>query len=138
MTLSESSLFERLRDERGARDPSMSLDRARLRQSIADNLQRLVTARVMHAPAQLDYGLPDPNEILHAPDGGADLIRKRLKHCVEHYEPRLTDVRILHIESAELGHTIHFSLQARLKSDPPEPIAIDARIGPNGRIVVTA
>ena len=138
MTLSENTLFERLRDERAARDPSMSLDRARLRQSIADNLRRIFGSREMHAPAQLDYGMPDPNVILHADDGGADLLRKRLKHCVEQYEPRLKDVRVLHIDSAEIGHQIQFSLHATLVSDPPEPITLDASIEANGRIRVTA
>lgn len=137
MPLSDSTLFERLRDDRAARDPSMSLDRARLRQSIAANLERIFASREMHAPAQLDYGMPDPNTILHAQDGGADLLRKRLKECVEKYEPRLAKVRVLHIESAEIGHQIQFSLQATLQADPPEPIALDATIAANGRIRVT-
>lgn len=137
MTLSETTLFERLREDRAARDPSMSLDRARLRRSIADNLQRIFGSREMHAPAQLDYGMPDPNTILHAQDGGTELLRKRLKECVERYEPRLSNVRVLHIESAELGHQIQFSLQAILQSDPPEPIALDASIDAYGRITVT-
>ena len=137
MTLSENTLFERLREDRAARDPSMSLDRARLRRSIADNLYRIFSSREMHAPAQLDYGMPDPNTILHAEDGAA-LMRKRLKHCVERYEPRLKDVRVLHIDSAVLGHQIQFTLQATLASDPPEPITLDASIEANGRIRVTS
>jgi type VI secretion system protein len=137
MPLSDSTLFERLRDDRAARDPSMSLDRARLRQSIAANLERIFGSREMHAPAQLEYGMPDPNTILHAQDGGAELLRKRLKECVERYEPRLQKVRVLHIESAELGHQIQFSLHATLQSDPPEPITLDATIAANGRIAVT-
>ena len=47
------------------------------------------------------------------------------------------EVRVLHIESAEIGHQIQFSLQATLQSDPPEPIALDATIAANGRIRVT-
>ena len=51
MSLAEETLFERLRRGRAARDPSLSLDRARLRSSIADNLQRILSSREMHAPA---------------------------------------------------------------------------------------
>ncbi|MFT4542022.1 MAG: type VI secretion system protein [Planctomycetota bacterium] len=138
MTLSENTLFERLRDDRAARDPSMSLDRGRLRESIASNLHRIFSSREMHAPAQLDYGMPDPNTILHALDGGADLMRKRLKQCVELYEPRLKDVRVLQIDSTEIGHQIQFSLHATLVSDPPEPIVLAASIEASGRIRVTA
>ena len=137
MHLSENTLFERLRDERAARDPSMSLDRARLRQSIANNLERVFTSREMHAPAQLDYGMPDPNTILHASEGSADLLRQRLKACVEAYEPRLQSVRVLEIDAVEIGTKMHFSIHATLVSDPPEPISIDASIEATGRIRVT-
>ncbi|MCB9877484.1 MAG: type VI secretion system baseplate subunit TssE [Planctomycetes bacterium] len=138
MGISESTLFERLREARAARDPSMSLDRARLRRSIAENLRRIFTSRELHAPAQPDYGMPDPNQVLHAWDGGAELMRKKLKSCVEQFEPRLRDVRVLHIESAELGHAIQFTLHAKLASDPPEPIVLDATIAADGRIHVKA
>lgn len=116
----------------------MSLDRTRLRESIAANLHRIFSSRELHAPAQLDYGMPDPNTILHALDGGADLMRKRLKQCVELYEPRLTNVRVLQIDSTEIGHQIQFSLHATLVSDPPEPIVLEASIEASGRIRVTA
>jgi predicted component of type VI protein secretion system len=90
----------------------------------------------MHAPAQPDSGMPDPNVILHADAGGAELMRKKHKQCVELYAPRLKDVRVLHVESAELGQTVRFSLHATLRSDPPEPIVLDASVEPNGRIRV--
>lgn len=116
----------------------MSLDRARLRRSIADNLLRIFTSREMHAPAQLDYGMPDPNEILHAYEGGPELMRKKLKQCIELYEPRLKDVRVLHVETAGLGQTMHFSLQATVRSEPPSPITLDAAVEADGRIHVNA
>jgi type VI secretion system lysozyme-like protein len=138
MNLSENTLFERLRDERSARDPSMSLDRSRLGKSIANNLQRIFSSREMHAPAQLDYGMPDPNTILHAPDGGSDLLRNRLKAGVELYEPRIKGVRVLHLESTEIGHDIQFVIQGSLVSEPPEKITFTVSITANGHITVTA
>jgi type VI secretion system protein len=137
MTLSENTLFERLRDDRAARDPSMSLDRVRLMDSIAANLQRIFSSREMHAPAQLDYGMPDPNTILHALDGGADLMRSRLKLCIENYEPRLTDIRVQMLQSAEIGHQMQFSIKAALATDPPERVVLKAAIEASGRISVT-
>lgn len=116
----------------------MSLDRARLMESIANNLHRIFSSREMHAPAQLDYGMPDPNTILHATDGGADLMRTRLKQCVELFEPRLTDVRILMLQTAEIGHQMQFSIKAALVTEPPERVVLTASIEANGRIRVTA
>jgi len=114
----------------------MSLDRVRLMESIAGNLGRIFSSREMHAPAQLRYGLPDPNTILHALDGGADLMRSRLKTCVELYEPRLTDVRIVMVQTAEIGHQMQFAIKAALPTDPPERVVLRATIEANGRILV--
>ncbi|HEX5053713.1 MAG TPA: type VI secretion system baseplate subunit TssE [Planctomycetota bacterium] len=136
MHISEETLFERLRQGRAARDPSLSLDRARLRKSIAENLQRIFTSREMHAPAQPEYGMPDPGEILHALQGGPELMRKKLKLCVEQFEPRLTDVKVLHVETVDFGHTLHFTVRAVLRGMPSERLSLDATVEPSGEVRV--
>lgn len=138
MGIAEDTLFERLRQGRTARDPSLSLDRARLRASIAANLQQIFTSRELHAPAQPDYGMPDPGELLHALQGGPELMRKRLKACVEQFEPRLQDVKVMQIEAAEFGHELHFTLRGALRGMPQERLSFDATVQPDGRIRVQA
>lgn len=115
----------------------MSLDHSRIMESIANNLARIFASREMHAPAQLDYGMPDPNTILHALDGGADLMRSRLKQCVDLYEPRLTDVRVILLKSEEIGHQMQFSIKAALATEPPVRVVLQASIQASGRIQVT-
>jgi type VI secretion system protein len=138
MSLAEETLFERLRRGRAARDPSLSLDRARLRSSIADNLQRILSSREMHAPAQPEYGMPDPGEVLHALQGGPEMMRRKLKQCIELFEPRLTDVKVMQVATVDFGHTLHFTLRAQLREMPQERITLDASVEPNGRIRVKA
>jgi type VI secretion system protein len=138
MTLADETLFERLRQGRAVRDPSLSLDRVRLRRSIADNLQRIFMSREMHAPAQPDYGMPDPGEVLHALQGGPELVRRRLKQCIEVFEPRLQDVKVFQLESAAFGHTLRFRLRASLRGMVNELVDFDAAIEPSGLIRVDA
>jgi type VI secretion system protein len=138
MTLADETLFERLRQGRAVRDPSLSLDRVRLRRSIADNLQRIFMSRELHAPAQPEYGMPDPGEILHALQGGPELVRRRLKVCIEAFEPRLQDVKVFQLENAAFGHTLRFRLRANLKGMASEVIEFDAAIEPSGLIRVDA
>jgi len=138
MSLADETLFERLRQGRAVRDPSLSLDRVRLRRSIADNLQRIFMSREMHAPAQPDYGMPDPGEVLHALLGGPELVRRRLKHCIEVFEPRLQDTKVFQLENVAFGHTLRFRLRATLRGMANEVVDFDAAIEPNGRIRVDA
>lgn len=136
MALADETLFERLQRGRPPRDPSLSIDRPRLRRSIAQNLERLLSSREGHAPALPDYGMPDPGEILHALQGGPELVRKRLKHVIETFEPRLQDVKVMQVEDVSFGQTLRFSLRAQLRDLPQERWAFDFVVQPTGRLKV--
>jgi type VI secretion system protein len=134
MALADETLFERLLRGRPVRDPSMSIDRARLRRSIAANLERLLSSREGHAPAQPDYGMPDAGEVLHAWQGGPELVRKRLKQVIETYEPRLQDVKVLQVQDVAFGQTLRYSLRAQLRGMPQENWAFELVVQPTGRL----
>jgi type VI secretion system protein len=69
--------------------------------SIVDNLDRLFNTRrgtIEHMP---DYGLPDISEIYRdIPDSIPDL-QSAIQQTVEKYEPRLTNVQVVHKEREE-------------------------------------
>lgn len=136
MPLQNETLFERLRQGDTGRGASMSLDRARLRQSIVDNLQRIFVSREQHSRAQPDYGMPDPAELLHSLPGGAELLRRRLKACTEQFEPRLLDVKVVYVDAGDFGHTLRFTLTGTLRDVPGERWSFQATLLPNGRIRV--
>ena len=135
-TLSDETLFERLRRGRDASSVSLSLDRTRLRASIVANLQRLFTSREQHAPSRPDYGMPDPGELLFSLPGGAELLRRRIKSAVEQFEPRLRDVKVLNVEAGDFGHTLRFALSGALVGAGAERWTFQATLRPDGRVHV--
>ena len=136
MSLPEQTLFERIRNADAPRDPSMLLDKARLMRSVAENLRRMLTSRVGHAPAQMDYGMPDPVEIAVTFPGSADHLRRALKECIERYEPRLVDVQVLLVETEGDDHNVRLVVRAGLQGDPRNKVSLDTSIAPDGRLLV--
>ena len=136
MTLSEQTLFERIRSANAPRDPSMSLDKSRLMRSVADNLRRILTSRVGHAPAQMDYGMPDPIEIAVSFAGKPEQLRRALKQCIERYEPRLVDVQVLQVETQDDDQTVRLMVRAGLVGDPQERVSLEANVDPSGKLIV--
>jgi predicted component of type VI protein secretion system len=65
-------------------------------------------------------------------------MRKKLKACVEQFEPRLCEVKVLQVEVAEFGHELHFTLRGQLRGMPQERLSFDATVLPSGGIRVHA
>ena len=136
MSISEQTLFERIRNADAPRDPSMTLDRSRLMRSVADNLSRILASRVGHAPAQMDYGMPDPVEIAMTYPASVDRLRKALKECIERYEPRLVDVQVLMVETEDDDRNVRLVVRAGLRGNPAEKISIDTSVDSAGKLQV--
>lgn len=89
-------LFERLFDPTRARHKDGSgFD---LREAVRDQIQRLVWARTSGAGDEasnaIDFGLPSIVEIGQNNSSQLERYAQRLKRLIEHYEPRLGNVRI--------------------------------------------
>lgn len=136
MSISEQTLFERIRNADAPRDPSMTLDRSRVMRSVADNLSRIFSSRVGHAPAQMDYGMPDPVEIAMSFPSGVDTLRKALKECIERYEPRLVDVQVLMVETEGDDRNVRLMVRAGLLGHPNETVSIDTSVDSAGKLQV--
>lgn len=133
------TLFERLRnpDASGAR--SLQEDHKALLASIVRNLDRILNARVGQAPAQLDYGIPQPSEIAQGYPESIGQIQKALRLCIEKYEPRLRDVQVMQIESEDTKLAVRFQVSARLATTSDQrQIRFDTMIDPSGHIEMTA
>jgi type VI secretion system protein len=129
------SLFERLRKARtdsvriSADDPQEKL------RSAIRNLQNLFNAWAGHAPAQMDLGLPPPSEIAHGYPQSIPLVIKAIRTCIEKYEPRLTDVRVMHVESEEAVLQLRFKVDAKLVTGThTEHVSFDTLVKPQGHV----
>lgn len=104
------SLFDRLtQGEAGTR---MSED-----ESIRRHLMRLFTARQGSVTALPDYGLPDLNDLTLS---RAEIINetcRAVSACIAAYEPRLTEVRVVHQPRREAAFSLDFRISA-LRREP--------------------
>ena len=122
----ERTLLERLR--KPAQGPqTMHEDAGALMRSILRNMNRILNSRAGQFPAQPDYGIPSPSEIAHAYPDSVKVVQRRMRECIEKYEPRLKDVQVTQIESDEqIGGAIR-DLKSALRGED-EPRSIQPKI----------
>lgn len=100
------SLFERLTlGEEGA-----LLDED---ESIRRHLRRMLTTRQGAVQALPDYGLPDLNDLTMSRSELTHTCCRAIEHCIEHYEPRLTEAVVRSLPGTETApFTMIFSIAA--------------------------
>lgn len=105
------------------------------RRSVLDHLRAMCTTRHGTMVTRPDYGVADVSEMIHAfPDAIAEMARS-IRHTIQTYEPRLTNVRVKHIPAEDL--TLRYELTATLVTGTSKiPVEFETTIDPSRRIVV--
>jgi type VI secretion system protein len=131
----ELTILERLR--RGdAAARSTGEDTDLLIRSIEANVARLLNAREGSAPAQPDYGMPPPSEIVHAFPRAVSRVQRHVKDLLERYEPRLADVDVVHLETGD-KLSLRFQIQARLATSSSAMwVSYELKFDPSGRVTL--
>ncbi|MFQ5773100.1 MAG: type VI secretion system baseplate subunit TssE [Kiloniellaceae bacterium] len=132
----ERSLLERIGDpdEDGRR---LHVDPARLAESVARHLTRMLNVRQGSVITLPDYGMPDFNDLFVRFPDGLNAIRRAIKDSVEKYEPRLRRVAVQYVLDEEDPLNLRFKITARLViGDRAEPVAFETLIGDSGRVQV--
>ncbi len=133
----ERTLLERLARPSAARDRTAREDPAEIVRSVLGNLQRILNARLGHAPAQPDLGMPAPSDILRTGPEAVHWILDTLRICIEKYEPRLTDVQVAHLSDEGDVLALRFQVTARLAAMKDDvPVSFDTTVDPAGRVRV--
>ena len=112
----ERSILERVRRREAPSERTALEDTNALVTSVLANLKRILNAREGHAPAQHDYGVPAPSEILYSFPVAIDMMQQHLRSCIETYEPRLHQVEVIHVENPDDPLDLLFQVQAELAS----------------------
>ena len=129
------SLFDRLNRPKGGAARTASDGTPGQIRSILKHLQRMLNSRVGHAPAQMDYGIPDPGEVAHNYSDAINQIQKSIKACVEKYEPRLTAVNVMHVVATDDILTLRFQITGQVANTKERiPVLFDTLVDPSGRI----
>ena len=136
---SERTLFERLSNPRTQGLRTVSENTSALSKYIMRTLQNMLNSRIGHAPAQMDYGIPEPSEVTHSYPHGLGDMQRAVRTCLEKYEPRLTSVNVMHVESEEDQFTLRFQITAQLATSKERiPVCFDTLVDASGSIQVKA
>ncbi len=134
---SERTLFERLSKPRTQGVRTVSENTTALGKSIMKTLQNMLNSRIEHAPAQMDYGIPEPSEVTYSYPEGLGKMQRAIRTCLEKYEPRLASVNVMHVESEEDKFSLRFQITAQLATSKERiPICFDTLIDSTGNIQV--
>ena len=137
-------LLDRLIDDAPdvQRDPPLSAAEAvaMLRRSVRRDIEALLNARRRWrswpegygelALSPVGYGISDFSAGAFNDPAQRDRLRSQIEAMVRRFEPRLTQVRVVLVESDNtLDATLRLRIEALLRTDPaPEPIAFDTLI----------
>jgi type VI secretion system protein len=127
------TLLERLADPGRIAARTVRVDSDSLLASIAYNLERIFNTRVGSAQAQMDLGLPPPNELIPFWPESSATLQRAIELCLERYEPRLTHVRVaaLPIDTERLS--LRFRIAGRLRGFD-EPVRFETALGQSGQV----
>ena len=127
------TLLERLAEPARIAQKTVRADSGAQLVSIGRNLERIFNTRVGSAQAQMDLGLPPPNELIpHWPESAADL-QRAIEVCIEKYEPRLTHVRVVPLPIDVEQLQLRFRITARQKGFD-DPVRFETAMGQSGAV----
>lgn len=133
----ERSLLERLAKPKTAASRTMSENTGEMVRSVVDHLRKMLNTKQGHAPAQMDYGIPDPSDVAHSLPDAIGTMQRSIRACIEKYEPRLTAVNVVHVESEHDVLTLRFQISAQLSTTKERvPVCFDTLVDASGRIKV--
>ena len=109
----ELTVLERLRAGRPDTPTATESVEDRIK-SVVANVRRLINSRVGGSAAAPDYGMLPPSEIVHAFPHAIERVQRQLRTLIDRYEPRLSDVEILHLEVENEPIKLFFQLSGRI------------------------
>jgi type VI secretion system protein len=112
-----------------------SIPDSELRDAILIHLRQICSTRCGGMVTCPDYGVIDVSELVTAfPDAIADMA-KALKHTILTYEPRLRNVRVVHVPTEDM--TLRYEVSAQLmRGQAVVPVSFVTSIDPSRNMKV--
>jgi len=131
-------LLQRLQSSHNSRLSEFNTHNDALRQSILQNLERILNSRAGMSIACESYGIPDLTQIVNGVPERAREIEKALEKCIREYEPRLTHVEVEHVPNAHGPMTACFKVRAGVSSGKSaEDLWFETVVVSSGRVRLT-
>lgn len=112
-----------------------SISDSETRESVLEHLRTMCMTRQGTMLTAPDYGTATVSEMVHAfPDAIAEMARA-IKHTIQHYEPRLVNVRIQHLPADDL--TLRYQITAQLVRDATKvPVEFETSLDQNRKLTI--
>ena len=130
------SLFERLG---GGADTRVGWSReACAMASVAAHLAKMLSTRAGSVQTLPDYGLPDLNDMRLSLHDSLRQARLAIENCIEAYEPRLSNVRVISLPRDHDQLRLAFSIEGLLEVEGfKRQVSFSARLDGSGQVKVT-
>ena len=131
-------LLQRLQSSHNSRLSEFNTHNDALRQSILQNLERILNSRAGMSIACESYGIPDLTQIVNGVPERVREIERALEKCTREYEPRLTHVEVEHVPNAHGPMTACFKVRAGVSSGKSaEDLWFETVVVSSGRVRLT-
>ena len=102
--------------------------------SVLFNLRRVLNSREGAAAAQMEFGLPSPQELLQNWPVSREGALAAIRRCLLRYEPRLTEVIVRTVPFAPGDLALSFQIAARLIGPTRTQINLTTAVTADGRV----
>lgn len=103
--------------------------------SVVENLRSLLNHREGSAVTVPTMGIPDFTDLVHNFPGSSMTLTKAIRATIVAYEPRLRNVRVVHIPTDE-PLVVRFEVYAQIGKDADSGMRFRTEFAPGGRVNV--
>lgn len=112
-----------------------------LESAILTHLGHMLNTRQGSALTCPDYGLMEVSEVLHEFPEAIGLVQRSIKNCIQTYEPRLKNVQVRHVRSADAVQSmvLEFEITAQIQypDGRRQPLRLGAAVDQSGNVRMT-
>ncbi len=132
----ERRLSERI--TRGTETGAVGLDPSVLLEDVLGHLRELFNVRQGSVPIRPDYGMPDINDVVHEFPDAIEILRTEIRHQLEKFEPRLSEVAVRHVPSPDRPLSLVFRITASLLVAGAGRVTMETEVGSDGLVRVAS
>lgn len=88
-----------------------------LRDNVLEHLRQMCSTRQGTMLTAPDYGIVEVSEMIHSFPEAIALMARSIRHTIQTYEPRLTNVQVRHVEMDTAELILRYEITAQLVLD---------------------
>jgi len=108
-----------------------------IRDAVLDHLRMMCTTRQGTMLTCPDYGICDVSEMVHSFPDAIAMMARSIRHTIQTYEPRLTNVQIRHVPSESADLTLRYEITAQIAVQGSKtPVKFETTLDPSRKLTI--